>query len=72
MKFKFPIYAFAFELATAFTLKTILFPGTKPHVEGSAAPLAIPTCHDETEPVETATGDPQAVSPVDASLLYTW
>lgn len=72
MKFRFPTYAFAFELAEMFTLKTMLFPGIKPQVDGSAVPLAIPTCHDETEPDDTATGDPQAVSPVEASLLYTW
>ena len=68
MKFKLETYALAFTLAVIEILKTILSPGTKLQVDGSAAPVAIPVCHDDDTPVDTGTADPQAVRPVAASL----
>ena len=68
VKFKLPTYAFAFELAVTLILNTILLPGKKPQVDGSADPFATPVCHDDTLPVETATVGPQALRPDVASF----
>ena len=51
---------------------TTLLPGENPQVEGSAVPVAAPSCHEATAPVATLTNGPQAVRPVAASFLYTW
>jgi len=71
IKLRLPTYALAFTLEITLILNTILSDGAKPQVEGSAAPLAIPVCHDETDPVETDTNDPQDTRPSDALFLYT-
>ncbi len=71
MKFKLPTYAFAFEAAETFILKTILSLAAKLQVEGSAEPLAPPVCHEVCTPVETLTVLPQAVKPL-VLLRYTW
>ena len=58
------MYAFAVPLAVALILKTILLPGAKLQVEGSAAPLAIPVSHDAWTPLLTATLEPHGLRPV--------
>lgn len=50
----------------------MLLLGRNPHVEGSAAPVATPVCHEEAAPEEIATEEPHAVKPVAESLRYTW
>ncbi len=57
-------------LAVTLILKTMLLPGLNPQVDGSAAPTAMPVCHELTEPVDTLTVAPQAVKPLE-SLRYT-
>ena len=72
IKLRLPTYALAFTLDITLILNTILSEGAKPHVEGSAAPLAIPVCHDDATPVDTDTNDPQATRPTDALFRYIW
>ena len=50
----------------------MLLPGTNPQVEGSAVPVAMPGCHDDTSPDDTSTVGPHGTSPDDESLRNTW